>query len=437
MHACCVRGCSNSSCSGAKVKFYRLPTSYRPFQAERRRLWLRALQRVADVAVDEGEDGDHGDQDDQDENEELWQNARICGAHFLSGRVSMDPQDVDFVPSVFPTLSEEEEENGEKSDTREPKRHRTDEGQPETGRPGTSPPSAEAARGTKAEERRSAHPGDGVSPSLVPPWASSKMPTISPVVVLRPMSLRPPVAPSGGKRQEPASPRLLPPPSAFPCNMCERRFTNAHLLKRHKLLHVKDDRKCARCGALFCRVHRRAPAGVEPRPSARVRPPSDSDYVPDEARARQRVGPAASGGSVRAGGERRPFPPSPGYVLEPGEVVERLEDFETSWNFIPLLTGSLLAAAPGGKDPGAEPGAERGGPAWRPRLPPALRTFSPLYLTSAFLRVERNYRYLLSKAAKVPGSGQKEAGESLPTEPPLSSLPPSKRAAAFDLEIAL
>ncbi|XP_077473315.1 uncharacterized protein LOC144086972 [Stigmatopora argus] len=423
MHACCVRGCSNSSSSGAKVKFYRLPTSYRPFQAERRRLWLRALQRVAAVVVDEGEDDDQ-DQD-QDEGEELWQNARICSAHFLSGRVSMDPQDVDFVPSVFPTS--EELENGEKSDTRGRKRHRTDEGRREEAsdgdrEPGSSPHSPETAQDSKAEERTSGSPEDGVPPSTptepVPLWASSKMAKISPVVVLWQMSALPSATPSGGEPQEPASPRPVPPP-AFPCNMCERRFADAHLLKRHKLLHIKDDRKCARCGALFCRVHRRAPAGADPRRSARVRPPTDSDYVPDEAR--QRV--------------RRPFAPvpvpEPGYVLEPGEVVERVEDFETSWNFIPLLASSVLAAAP-------EPWPERGGPGPRPRLPPALRAFSPLYLTSAFLRVERNYRYLLSKAAKVPGSSEKEAEESLPVEPPPLSPPAAaKRAAAFDLEIAI
>ncbi|KAF7662768.1 hypothetical protein LDENG_00227920, partial [Lucifuga dentata] len=42
----------------------------------------------------------------------------------------------------------------------------------------------------------------------------------------------------------------------FQCNMCDKSFTKNHDLKRHKLLHVKDRRKCVKCGTLFCRRHR-------------------------------------------------------------------------------------------------------------------------------------------------------------------------------------
>ncbi|KAM6981998.1 uncharacterized protein LKV04_012694 [Tautogolabrus adspersus] len=46
----------------------------------------------------------------------------------------------------------------------------------------------------------------------------------------------------------------VPEPS-FPCNMCDRSFTTTHYLKRHKLLHLKDGRKCPICGVLFCQLH--------------------------------------------------------------------------------------------------------------------------------------------------------------------------------------
>ncbi|KAJ0036971.1 hypothetical protein NQD34_005648, partial [Periophthalmus magnuspinnatus] len=38
---------------------------------------------------------------------------------------------------------------------------------------------------------------------------------------------------------------------SFQCNMCSRSFPGAHSLKRHKLLHVRDSRKCPLCGTMF------------------------------------------------------------------------------------------------------------------------------------------------------------------------------------------
>lgn len=67
MSACCVPGCKNRHCSTSKLKFYRIPSGYRPFQANRRRLWLQAIKQVDGSA------------------EEVKSNARICGAHFISG----------------------------------------------------------------------------------------------------------------------------------------------------------------------------------------------------------------------------------------------------------------------------------------------------------------------------------------------------------------
>ncbi|XP_053705846.1 zinc finger and BTB domain-containing protein 17-like [Synchiropus splendidus] len=43
--------------------------------------------------------------------------------------------------------------------------------------------------------------------------------------------------------------------ASLPCNMCARRFSSANSLKRHKLLHVMDGRRCRTCGVLFCKLH--------------------------------------------------------------------------------------------------------------------------------------------------------------------------------------
>nr|XP_029135251.1 uncharacterized protein LOC114920865 isoform X1 [Labrus bergylta] len=81
MSGCCVYGCQNRYSTGG-LKFYRIPTGSRPFQSNRWRLWLQALQHV-------------------DWNEDMIKNARVCSAHFISGEASLDSSSPDFVPSVF------------------------------------------------------------------------------------------------------------------------------------------------------------------------------------------------------------------------------------------------------------------------------------------------------------------------------------------------
>ncbi|KAJ8351732.1 hypothetical protein SKAU_G00232080 [Synaphobranchus kaupii] len=82
MSSCCVVGCHNRSSKIKGINFYRIPSGKRPFNANRRRLWLQAIKRV-------------------DWNEDIIRNARICGAHFISGEASMNYESPDFVPSVF------------------------------------------------------------------------------------------------------------------------------------------------------------------------------------------------------------------------------------------------------------------------------------------------------------------------------------------------
>ena len=67
MPSCCVVGCQNRSTKIKGLNFYRIPSGKRPFNANRRRLWLQAIKRV-------------------DWTEDIIKNARICGAHFISGK---------------------------------------------------------------------------------------------------------------------------------------------------------------------------------------------------------------------------------------------------------------------------------------------------------------------------------------------------------------
>ncbi|KAG1943752.1 hypothetical protein F2P79_014867 [Pimephales promelas] len=80
--SCCAVGCQNRKSVNKDLKFYRIPSTHTPFNANRRRLWLQAIRRI-------------------DWNDNLIKNARLCSSHFISGEVSMDSSSPDFVPSVF------------------------------------------------------------------------------------------------------------------------------------------------------------------------------------------------------------------------------------------------------------------------------------------------------------------------------------------------
>lgn len=75
-------------------------------------------------------------------------------------------------------------------------------------------------------------------------------------------------------------------------------------------------------------------------------------------------------------------------------------------------------------------------------LPPSLRVFSPQYLTSALLEVERNYEYILDKARDVKNNLDivKEEPRELPLVSPdeQSAVGPNKKERiAYDLEVVL
>ena len=73
--SCCAVNCTNRFTAGSGIGFFVFPVNN-----ERRKLWVRAISR------------------------DQWQpkaTDRICGQHFVSGRPSKDPENIDHVPMVF------------------------------------------------------------------------------------------------------------------------------------------------------------------------------------------------------------------------------------------------------------------------------------------------------------------------------------------------
>lgn len=68
MTACCVSGCKNRYSSQCEIKFHRIPSTWGPFRANRRRLWIKAIEEANGSVL------------------QLKPNICICGAHFISGK---------------------------------------------------------------------------------------------------------------------------------------------------------------------------------------------------------------------------------------------------------------------------------------------------------------------------------------------------------------
>ncbi|XP_054653774.1 zinc finger protein Xfin-like [Dunckerocampus dactyliophorus] len=487
MSACCVIGCKNRHSSGNKLKFYRIPTAYRPFQANRRRLWLKVIKQV------------------NGSTEELKENARICGAHFISGEASMDHDSPDFVPSVFTCVKQsprrrnqsrrifgrrkrrwrrhaaniESEEMPTKADEPEIQESSSDPVPMEVkgSEPSQEMQTPSSTTCSKAEEtvteeinNTDTERKDTTStPFRKPPPGPFKFGKISPLVLLKRI-----LAPSGSylcelcdknfpnvpqlvhhKRQHEEEKDEKSPPSgvqencpttvlpqqaepSFPCNMCDRTFTDNHRLKRHKLLHVRDGRKCSTCGVLFCQLHRHTLFVAH-----RQECTSESEEHSSASESQD--------------------------VPEPIEVVDEVEDFKSSWDFIPLLKNNLSiseAQAPtsdteilteiplqdlcfpgpvlpednDSKPQGPDDAFTKQCLPPHEDLPPALQLFSHQLLTSAFFQVKRNYEYIFSKEMDVTSAVHVEENP-CETEPDLSDAQNSeedeKKTTAFDLQIVI
>ena len=88
--SCVAPNCSGRYRKGTTVGYFRIPSDFK-----RKKLWLQALSR---------------------ENWEPKSYHRVCGAHFVKGRPTLDPNDVDFMPSVFNLNPKKEEKTPLKVD---------------------------------------------------------------------------------------------------------------------------------------------------------------------------------------------------------------------------------------------------------------------------------------------------------------------------------
>ncbi|KAK7878450.1 hypothetical protein WMY93_030987 [Mugilogobius chulae] len=282
MADCCIVGCDNKAEKRGGLKFYRLPTarSSRPFNVKRRRLWLEAIEKVNGTT--EGLSSD---------------DAQICSAHFVSGQISLDVSDQDFVPSVFP------------------KEH-TSKSRRQTLRP-RSGVLVETPKVTlKKKVQRKQKPTCTMKliclkTTIVNPWRSNEEEIIieNEAIFNEEEKTQQPCSQNEDvlikKRQlnhrvvnfDVRSVTAIPTTSdflntndftsqewsddedetlltvsdfvvksecidkpitveepTFQCNMCNRSFPTTHTLKRHKLLHVRDARKCTQCAPVTATV---------------------------------------------------------------------------------------------------------------------------------------------------------------------------------------
>ncbi|XP_037629300.1 fez family zinc finger protein erm-like [Sebastes umbrosus] len=545
MSACCVSGCKNRQSSTRKLKFYRIP-----FQANRRRLWLTAIQRETGST------------------EPLRGTARVCGAHFKSKEASTDSDSPDFVPSVFTCTKQSSKKKGKWFYGRRKKQRRTAnvETEEKTTPPRVDSPvdlqssspvlmeekmqtrstpsmtkegetlteEAETETETATIKSQTTSSPNKVSPSFKVPAGFTELHKRTPILLLKRIYV-----PGGGyqcehcnqsftnvsqllkhKRlheeescsicemcgkiftsQEDFTEHQCVHEPSFPCNMCDRSFTTSHNLKRHKLLHVKDGRKCHTCGVLFCQRHnhvlflplaetvteyeeedsttveRQLYNNVMPENHQPEKPePSQAADLDDDAPSNMAVSPlppkpgplsdldddAPSNMAVSPLPPKpgplsdldddapsnmavSPLPPKPGplskthkspspvsYTRISSEFPEPVYLKPPPLSHIPPPVDRILSDLP--PDYPVQPL-----PPQHLELPPSLKLFSPLYLTSAFLEVKRNYEYILSKPIKAEKKIVKEEQCELPLIPPdeRSVELVKKEGTAYDLEIKL
>lgn len=246
---------------------------------------------------------------------------------------------------------------------------------------------------------------------------------------------------------------------SFQCNMCDRSFTTSQNLKRHKLLHVKDGRKCSKCGVLFCRRHNHIlflpqseseqdsfiiktendllknpelnqTADLEPDPQTTMTlTPSLTSTVQTILPTTSNPGPVSSSGPLSKTHNALP-PASHRRILSTMPFPVLIKPLPVPRPPPPVPSNSFNS------HPAAfiQPHLPQ-----HPELPPSLKMFSPQYLTSALLEVTRNYDYILRKPTVVPKSIVKEEQCELPLIPPeeQSVANNKKERIAYDLEVVL
>ncbi|XP_035502015.2 zinc finger protein 271-like [Scophthalmus maximus] len=460
MSACCVSACKNRLSPAGKLKFYRIPSGHRPVQANRRRLWLRALQQA--------------------NGGEVRGNVRVCGAHFITGEASMDRDSPDFVPSIFTSreLSSQKKERKRSfiqrfysRRRRRQHRRKVDVGKEETQSPTESDDQSPVVMETEREVPSSPSLPQGedtlrkeAEAEIQSTSNPNKTPRSAPVFSLRPdrmnpvVLLTPLVVSAGGYRCQMSSRTVTVSPQpvehkllheeeeeektrscdicevqfpraagfsqhrcvnadepAFSCNMCDRTFTTTHHLKRHKLLHVRDGRKCGKCGVLFCRRHNHVAfqAAVEyEQDSSSADEPQDedgsltsdpersrTDVVDEDDRKTTTVFTPSPTTTTTAALPQRPKPgplSKTRSIRHPGTVSLLPKPSSVLWSRPPPPPDPRISINPVAPSP-----LMPLNPPVRPELPSSLKIFSPHYLTSTLFHVRRNYEYILSKPKKV------------------------------------
>lgn len=220
---------------------------------------------------------------------------------------------------------------------------------------------------------------------------------------------------------------------SFNCNICDRSFTTSQNLKRHKLLHVKDGRKCHKCGALFCQLHNHILylpqlKSEEESPAVETVPVKTeqnefSDFKLD-AQSPMTITQMQTATPPKVE-VHNPLPPA-----SHTRIITKIP--------VPTLKiASMQLAAHRNSKKVHPPHFIQPHLPKNLELPPRLKVFSPKHLTSALLQVERDYDYILKKARKC--SNDLVAGKKEPRELPLVSpdKPDKKELIAYDLEVVI
>ncbi|XP_047459903.1 zinc finger protein 541-like isoform X1 [Mugil cephalus] len=519
MSACCVVGCKSRHSTGSSLKFYRIPSGSRPFQANRRRLWLQVIQQA------------------NGSTEKLKLHARICGAHFISGEASMDHDNPDFVPSVFTRVKESPKKKRKWFYGCRKSRRRTVNAAEQTTPPRSDSPDDLPSSLLKENEiehseemqtpPRPSLPEEGkiilsdeVEPlseeadkttnqtkllPSEPPAGLSELGKMNPVVLLKSV-----IAHTGGYLCEVCNQifatvsQLLkhrqlhedltcdicgkcftshadftkhhcPHEPSFPCNMCDRSFATIHRLKRHKLLHVKDGRKCIWCGMLFCQRHKhilylpQAEANAKSEDESFIAEPQLNELEPseleqsivmemlDNSQSSETVTPQMTSSLPTV----KPTSPVLGVLSNNSKMPPPASHTRISSEFPVLMPTetSLMPCPPSPKlrysrKPGTifqlkpvpdypanfvQPHLPQ-----HPQLPSSLTIFSPQVLTSALLEVKRNYEYILKRqnsvrpSVKIVNTVKEEPCEPLMISPNKDRVKQEESGRiAYDLEIEI
>ncbi|XP_029362575.1 uncharacterized protein LOC115046387 isoform X2 [Echeneis naucrates] len=475
-HYCSVPGCSNN-----KKKFPYLSFHDFPVDAELRARWVKAIRR------DEGPnfkilrgstyvcrrhfppEETHISASGRNTLKKGAVPSRFQWNNWGKGRASMDYDSPDFVPSVFTSTKPIQKKKGKGKRQHKPNVKHEDvlmetesELSEETKTAPTQVPKEEETWTKESETSTELSTSQTTCPSKssvsfkLPPGIS-KLDKMSPFVLIKPLHLpafkqneldnRSFIVSELGKCEQLKKEKSLICENCgkqfpcqidfskhqcdpakephFPCNICDRYFNTSQKLKRHKLLHVRDGRKCTKCGVLFCRRHNHI--FFQPK----VEPITENVGIDVMAKNRLKQQSVQSQSGVLVMNTQGTIPttsllistaPSPsrstGLLSKTSEApppasgTKTVSAHNVTMYYVPVLLKPISVQPPppvasADSKPGTSfqlvpPQPDKAvtvrlpHPPPIPELPDSLKLFSPQYLTSALLEVKRNYDYILS-----------------------------------------